>query len=381
MSDHDADMVMNWVQAEDVRLANVTKMGDIHLTYFEQRGFGKEHRVEDKGYILSPGQECPRTDGELGHALAMNTTGMVRRADQYYLYDTVFDEVHRQGGLAGYAHVSSNACHVDRDMSINVPKGKIDFVELLQFGHMLTDVYYDFLNLGFKVTASAGSDVPWGGSVGDARVYAYVGREPFTADRWFEAVRRGNTFVTNGIMLDFTVQDARPGDELDVADGQPLRVKARTWGDSARDLPAKLDIIVHGTPILTVTPERADQASLEADFTVPPDNGFWIAARAEGRGGALAHTTPVYVVKKGLRFWKHGSVPKLIDKREASLAEVEHVVALAGAGRNSNDESDTSRTVTELARQGPGLLKRVGEARQIYAELRATAEREAALRK
>ncbi len=381
LSDRDAGMVMGWIQAEDVRLANVVKMGDIYRTWFEQRGFGKAYRVEDKGYIVSPGQECPRTHEQLGHTLAMNITSMVRDTEQYYLYDTVFDEVHRQGGLSGYAHTNSGIFQVHRDMSINIPKEKIDFIEVLQFAKLGTDLYYDFLNLGFKVTASAGSDVPWGGSVGEVRVYAYVGKKHFTADRWFEAVRRGNTFVTNGLMLDFTVQGARPGEEVNVTDDRPLRVKARAWGDARRDVPAKLEIIVHGTPIKTITSERADQASLEADFTVPSGNGFWIAARAEGREGTRAHTTPVYVVRKGLRFWKYDSVSELVGKREASLAEVEHIVAEARAGRNSEGKADDNRPITELAQQGPALLQRVAEARQIYAELQAIAGREAALRK
>ncbi len=86
LSDRDARMVMNWIQAEDVRLANVVKMGDIFRTWFEQRGFGKAFRVEDHGYIISPGQECPRTHEELGHTLSMNIKHMVRDTDQYYLY-------------------------------------------------------------------------------------------------------------------------------------------------------------------------------------------------------------------------------------------------------------------------------------------------------
>ena len=381
LSDRDAAMVMNWIQAEDVRLANVVKMGDIYRTWFEQRGFGKSFRVEDKGYIVSPGQECPRTHAELGHTLSMNITRMVRDTEQYYLYDTVFDEVHRQGGLSGYAHVNSGLFQVHRDMSINIPKEKVDFVELLQFADLGTGIYYDFLNLGFKVTASAGSDVPWGGSVGEVRVYAHIGQKRFTADRWFEAVRRGNTFVTNGLMLDLTVQGARPGDEVLVTRNCPLRVKARAWGDPRRDVPAKLDLIVHGAPVKTVIPERPGQPSLEADFTLPADNGFWIAAQAEGIGGTRAHTTPVYVVRKGLRFWKYDSVSDLIEKREASLAEVERIVAEAQAGRNSEGKPDASRPITELAQQGPALLERVEDARKIYAELRATAEREATLRK
>lgn len=381
LSDRDARMVMNWVQAEDVRLANIVKMGDIYRTWFEQRGFGKAFRVEDKGYILSPGQECPRTHEELGHTLSMNILHMVRDTDQYYLYDTIFDEVHRQGGLTGYAHVNSGIFDVHRDMSINIPKAKIDFVELLQFANLGTSLYYEFLNLGFKVTASSGSDVPWGGSVGEGRVYAYLGKKKFNADRWFDAVRRGNTFVTNGIMLDFTVDGARPGDEIAVQEDRPLRVKARAWGDDRRDLPAKLEIVAQGEPVKTITPEQAGQSSLETEFTVPSGKGFWIAARAEGRDGTRAHTTPVYVVRKGLRFWNYEHADELIAKREASLAEIEHIVGEAQAGRNPRGKTDSNRPVTELAEQGPALLERVNQAKQIYAELRATLAREAALRK
>lgn len=380
LSDGDARMVMDWIQAEDVHLANVVKMGDIHRTSFEQRGFGKAFRVEDHGYILSPGQECPRTY-EMGHTLSMNITRMVRDTELYFLYDTVFDEVHRQGGLTGYAHVNADLFQVHRDMSINIPKEKADFVELLQFASLGTGIYYDFLNLGFKVTASAGSDVPWGGSVGEVRVYAYTGKKRFTADRWFEAIRRGNTFVTNGIMIDLSVDGARPGDEVLVTENRPLRVKARAWGDPRRDLPVKLDLVIHGDPVKSVVSERPDQTSLEADFTVPAGNGFWIAAQSEGGGGSRAHTTPVYVLRKGLRFWKHGNVEELVAKREAALAEIEHVVAEAQAGRNVQGAPDTTREVTELAEQGPALLQRVQDARRLYADLREVAKREAEARK
>jgi hypothetical protein len=379
LSDNDAQTVMTWIQAEDVHLANVVKMGDIYRTWFEQRGFGKDYRVIDGDYILSPGQECPRTHNELGHTISMNIKDMIRNTDQYYLYDTVFDEAHRQGGLSGYAHVNSGIFYVHRDMSINIPKEKIDFVELLQFANLGTDLYYDFLNTGFKVTASAGSDVPWGGSVGEVRVYAYTGKKKFTADRWFDAVQKGNTFVTNGIMLDFTVDKAMPGDEIRVATDTPLRVKARAWGDPDRCVPSKLDIIVHGESVKAAESSDAAQSELVLDFELPAGNGFWIAARAEGNDGSRAHTTPIYVVREGLRFWKYDGIQDLIAKRETSLTEIEQIVAEAIA-QNDAARVEDNRTIKQLAVQGPELLKRVEEAKQIYAGLRAVAEKEAALR-
>lgn len=380
LSDADAETVMTWIQAEDVHLANIVKMGDIYRTWFEQRGFGEDYRVVDGDYVLSPGQECPRTHNELGHTISMNIKNMIRNTEQYYLYDTVFDEVHRQGGLSGYAHVNSGIFFVHRDMSINIPKEKIDFVELLQFANLGTDLYYDFLNTGFRVTASAGSDVPWGGSVGEVRVYAYTGKKRFNADRWFEAVRRGNTFVTNGIMLDFRVDRAIPGDEILVDDDKPLRVYARTWGDRERCVPSKLEVIVHGEAIEATTASSADETELVLDFELPPGNGFWIAARAEGSDGSRAHTTPIYVVREGLRFWKYEGIEDLIAKRETSLAEIEQIVAEAIAQNDAGTVND-NRPIQQLALQGPELLERVQAAREIYAGLRETAGKEAALRR
>lgn len=379
LSDDDANRLMSWVQAEDIHVANIVKMGDIDRTWFEQRGWGKAYRVITGDTILSPGQECPRTHQQLGHTISMNTKSMVRDTDRYYIYEEVADKVHAEGGLWGYAHVVSKMFHVDRDMSINIPKGKADFVELMQFGSLGTELYYDFLNTGFKVTASAGSDVPWGGSVGEARLYAYTGDQPFTADAWFEAVRKGRTFTTDGPMIDFRVDDAYPGDEIVVKENRKLHVKARAWGDAERTVPSKLTIVRHGEAIKTVESSDPNKNELSLDFEIDAGNGFWIAARVDGNNGTAAHTTPIYVVREGLRFWKFDDLDALLAKRLRSLDEVERIVAEA-TSQNEAKKLNANRALQQLAIQGPDLLKRVVAARQIYSDLKQTAEKERARR-
>ena len=378
LSDTDAERLMSWVQAEDIHLANIVKMGDIHKTYFEQRGFGKTYRVRDKDYILSPGQECPRTDAELGHTLAMNITDMVRDTDKYFLYDWVFDNVHAQGGLTGYAHVNRELFQVHRDMSINIPKGKVDFAELLQFGNMRTDLYYEFLNTGFKLTASSGSDVPWGGTIGEVRMFAYIGGKHFSADTWFDAVRRGRTFVTNGPMLELTVDKALPGDTITLVGNRRLKVHVRAWGDARRVLPAKLELVKHGE-VVAHAEASGDEEELIIDLELDGENGFWVAARAEGTDGSKTHTTPVYVVRDPFRFWKFDQVEDLITRRFNSLSEVEKIVADAVA-RNEQGEVEDNRTIKQLALQGPQLLERVEAAKQLYDDLEKTWQKEQALR-
>lgn len=375
LSDDDAERLMAWVQAEDLHVANVVKMGDIYRTWFEQRGWGPDYRVIDNDYILSPGQECPRTHEQLGHTIQMNTRGMVRDPDRYYLYDWVFDNVREQGGLTGYAHVLNGGFHVYRDMTMNIAKGKIDFVEIMQFAQLGTDLFYDFLNMGFRMTAAAGSDVPWGGTVGEVRLYAHVEEEPFTADAWFEAVRRGRTFVTNGPMIELTVDEAIPGDEITVRADRRLRVRARTWGHRDRVRPVRLDIVRHGDMIRSVTPDADDAYELTTEFEIDADHGCWIAARAEGHQGEHAHTSPVYVIREGFRFWKFEALDGLFEQRMAHLAQIEQIVAEAKR-RHATGELERDHDRTQLAIQGDELLKRVAAARAIYDDLRQVAERE-----
>jgi hypothetical protein len=375
LSDADASNLMTWAQAEDVHLANIVEMGDIYRTLFEQRGFGPEFRVLDGLNVLSPGQECPRT-AQIGHTLAMNTKSMVRNPERYFLYDEAFDAVHAQGGLTGYAHAQSGDFHVHRDMSLNVPRGKADFAEILQFNQLGTDLYYDFLNLGCKLTASAGSDVPWGGTIGEVRAYVYLGRKRFSTDAWFDAFRRGRTFTTSGPMIEFRVDNALPGDEIRFKTDRKLRIRARAWGDPKRMAPMKLEIVRHGEVICTAESTDAKQAEARLDFTVDAGHGSWIAARARAGDGTSAHTTPVYVVRDGSRFWKFEKLEELIAKRLASLAEIEKLISEARA-LDAQGRLEGDRYRKQLAtRQGDLLLQRVIAARGLYADLKRVAEAE-----
>ncbi len=380
LSDQDAQDLLTYARAEDVHLVNIVKMGDVYRTFFEQRGFGREYRISGGGdYVLCPGQECPRTHEQIGHTISMNIQRMVRDTGRYFLYDWVFDQVHADGGLSGYAHVNVDMFNVRRDMALNIPKGKVDFAEVLQFGRLGTDLWYRFLNSGFRLTASAGSDIPWGGSMGEVRVYAYIGEQPFSADAWFAGMRRGRTFVTNGPMLELNVDGLLPGDQLNVREDRMLRVRARCWGDADAVLPAKLEIIVHGQAVASIEPSRPDQRELVIDTQVPAGCGLWIAARAAGNHGESAHTTPVYVTRDALRFWKHEQAEQLISQGLASLDEIEKLITDATAA-NEQGKAEEDRYIKLLAEQGPELRQRVEEGRKVWTDLRAVAQREARIR-
>jgi hypothetical protein len=326
MSQRDADNLLTWALAEDLRVVNVLEMGDHARTFFQQRGFGRDGRILFEGTVLVPGQEDPRIT-QLGHTIALNISEPVRDTSRYYLHDWVYDRVHQLGGLYGYAHVNRGMFNIHRDMSLNVPLDKVDFVELLQFHQLGTTLYYDFLNLGFKITASAGSDVPWGATIGEVRVYAFQGDNDVVGDGWFQALEKGRTFVTNGPMIEFTVNDALPGDEIQMSEETPiLKVKARAWGHPDRLTPTRLEIVKHGEVIRTVTESLLPTGELQLEFDLEADMGCWLAARAMADDGSAAHTTPIYLSRPSLRFWDYQQVPDLIDQRLHSLNEVEQLI-------------------------------------------------------
>ena len=180
-------------------------------------------------------------------------------------------------------------------------------------------------------------------------------------------------------MIDFHVDEALPGDELTVKSDRKLRIQAQAWGGLKRMAPVKLEIVRLGDVIRST--ESLDQNSPEAklDFTVDAGDGFWIAARARAGDGTSAHTTPVYIRREGLRFWKFDSLDELLSKREESLRQIEGLIAEARK-LDTEGRLETDRNRKLLARQGDALLERVATARKIYADLKQTAESERKLR-
>jgi hypothetical protein len=308
-----------------VHLTNILSYGDFQETYVPQRAYGKQSHFQKGDYMLVSGNEDPRENiAEQGHVLTLNITAPVRDTQRYHLYDTAFDGVHAQGGLAGYAHLAwagsfyrlqDANLYPTWDPSINAIKGKADFFEILQFRHLGLEDFYDFLNLGVKIAATAGSDVPWGATIGEVRTYAYTGRN-FSADAWFAALKQGRTFVTNGPMLTLSVNDAIPGDELRLRKHRKLRILAEACAPEAIGAPKTLELIANGRVIATAHARSPKDGKLGLPFDVgAAGNSMWIAARVTAFNGAVAHTSPVYVLVDGASFADRSQLPELVAKR------------------------------------------------------------------
>lgn len=366
-SSEDGEKLMAFTRAMDIRVANILEMGDPQRTYYIQRGFGKDFRMEKEGHFLVPGQEDPRSI--LGHNIGLNLKHLARDLDRYLLLDWVAHNIHQQGGLFGQTHVGQNSCLVHRGMALMAPWELYDFYSIMQ-GSLGTELYYDFLDLGYKLTASAGSDMPYGGTLGNVRLYAFIGEEEaFTPDAWFDALKKGRTFVTNGPMLEFSINDALPGDELVIEDPESLTVEATARGLPGHSAPVRLEIVKLSEVIRSATSEGTSEGQLSISTSISIEESCWIAARAYGEDGSAAHTTPIYISKPGERHWNPDRARGIIERQLSILDEIEGVLSAAEAAKQDGTMLNVDYWAIRSVDQAEPLRERLQRTRGLYDKL------------
>jgi hypothetical protein len=253
-----------------------------------------------------------------------------------------------------------------------VLRNKVDFIEILQFcvsrEPLHLDHYYHFLDLGFKLTAMAGSDFPYcrtgpgsTSKIGEARFYAYLG-DDLSFEGWRASLRAGHTFVSSGPIIDFQVNDKIPGDGLDVAPGSRLTISATALGHRTQVPLEKLEIVAHGKVVRAVTAADSGQTAdrLAIEMELPVERGAWIAARAWAGPQQAAHTTPVYVTVGGSGFHNPETALRYLSLNERYLADLEREIAEPSPHMNHN-----------AWRYREGLEERIAETREVIATLRA----------
>jgi hypothetical protein len=367
MSDQDADRLLTFMEATDLSMGNVLLMGNYLRTFYPQRGFGPEFRVERDGRFLVPGQEDPRYLN--GHSLGLNITALVRDEDKYLFTDWVAREVEAQGGLYGFAHLVGSSFNIIRDLSLLLPQDLGSFGEIHQSGLLDTELYYEFLNLGFELAASGGSDVPYSHMMGELRVYCYTGDSQLDPDAWFDALREGQTFVTNGPIVDLIVNGQRPGARITVKDGDFIEVSASAKGPAGGGAPDRLELLWLGEVVASASSTDLQKQELRLETRLPAGFGGWLALRATSHDGQTVHSSPVYLTREGFRHWNPDAVPAVIDKIRSALEsyrqELIHMAHLAETGQYQPGQP----YVPQLAKMVPDGIQRIDTALAFYNQL------------
>jgi len=230
----------------------------------------------------------------------------------------VLDAMHAQGAIGGYVHpyllepggdpLSNKNFIGAREFPADVVLGKTDYYDLMCIWTdpgVAASVVYRLWNLGFKVPLSAGSDAMpsyWRApTIGGVRVYVHAG-QPLDYQHWIQGLVKGRSFVTNGPILRFSVNEREPGDELRMDSPSSISIAAEVT--SAFPVEA-LEIVQNGEVIASQKSEDGHHIKLKK--SVPVAGSGWVAARVFGPGKVhfitdsyvYAHSNPIFLTVRG----------------------------------------------------------------------------------
>ena len=296
---------------------------------------GKLSTVSDGRYLVQAGEEF--RSGRLAHLIfqglhsivwPVSTGGPKENGAGGYDWPLMLhaaDDAHAQGALVTWAHWMYPSLEAPLDIAL----GRIDSVDLLTTGNPFEphpiliedykmygpkafttppiDVYYAYLNCGFHLSASSGSDkMALNPPMGSARTYVRTDA-PLTYPAWLEGIRKGHTFASDYPLLEFAVNGTGPGDTVRLAPGKAkLHVKGRATSLEPYDV---LEVIYNGKAVCSAKPS-GDHFEAAIDETIEVDRGGWIALRAHGakmlpygptwwQMPVFAHTSPIYLDMRG----------------------------------------------------------------------------------
>jgi hypothetical protein len=284
---------------------------------------GRLPQFSRDGTIMDMGEEARnnRTFGDFGygHVLFLNipraiepvSTGLLSgdgKAPDFPTLTMLCEQARGIGGTTVWCHNGSGM-----EVPVAIALGHVDAYNLADGLDADYDRYYRFLNCGFRLPVSSGTD--WW-IYDHNRVYAQV-EGAFSYDSWLAAMKAGRTFVTNGPLLDLRVGDGRPGSLIDV-DGM-VQVSVRAASRVPFD---RLELVRDGE-VVAEQVSRDGAAAIEYELNA--DRGGWLAARvfsrAKSYGGArvFAHTGPVYYRVAGTPFRRAEAAGAFIDEIENSV--------------------------------------------------------------
>jgi hypothetical protein len=171
------------------------------------------------------------------------------------VYDGFWRESQRLGGVSGFAHYGQGPAQ--DGLALSAPTGGIHFIEVLQAEYLAVRVWYELLDMGFRIAPSAGTDFPCIPSLpGRERVYVgvegEVDRESFVA-----GYRAGRTFVTNGPVLELEAEGVGIGGVIRLDGSRTIHVEGAVRYDPERDRIRALELVEGGRVVsVSAAPEE-----------------------------------------------------------------------------------------------------------------------------
>jgi hypothetical protein len=270
-------------------------------------------------------------------------------------------------GPGGKSEISIAPTPYARDLPVWLANGKLDAIELIHHhslrngvvdnekdgrprdksffpgargnGRWSETVYYHVLNCGLHIPPVAGSGSGFNDNpVGTNRVYVFCGNE-FSQEAWWDDLKAGRVFVTNGPLLRPMVEGHPPGNIFPIVAGGSLTLEIGL--NLATSVPVEyLQIIKNGT----VEAEVRLAEFKDHKGRLPPihfDDSGWFLVRAvtsNPKTLQFASSGPYYVEKAGkprisrasVRFfedWIDVAVSRLLNGPSSEVAKNEPLLA------------------------------------------------------
>ena len=291
--------------AEAVDVSVISYLIRNRLPYSSNRiPIGRLPGFSRDGVLMDMGEECrnnfisPERPHNLGygHSLFVNIPRLVEpvstgqlspsgKEPDYPTLSMLCAEARRIGGTVIWCH---NGHGMETPVAIAL--GLVDALNVSDGFPVEYDWYYRFLDCGFRLPVSTGTD--WW-EYDHNRVFVQVAGE-FTYDSWLDGLRAGRTFITNGPLLELSVNGMGPGTVL--RKPRRVRVTARAISRVAFE---RLELVHDGEVVSEKSSSDGRSAAIE--WEGPVKRSGWVAARIGGNARTstgytvFAHTNPVYL--------------------------------------------------------------------------------------
>ncbi len=288
---------------------------------------GTENRQHVLGHISLLGYQ--------GRIIAPMTTG---GPDESALGDPIeillsewAQQCKRQGGLVVLPHFP----HPRAEHAAAVVAGDVDGVEMTSWGDLYSGInpysladWYRYLNCGYLMAAVGGTDkMSADTAVGTVRTYARIAPDaPFTYQAWMDAVRRAETFVTYGPLIEFTVDGKPMGGRIEMtANGGAVDV---SWQAASVTVPmSRVELIVNGEIRESVA---VDPAQAAGAWRVKVDRSAWLALLVRGHYAdkpeiIAAHSSPVMVSVAGSPMLAAADAVTILEQIEGAMAYLDSI--------------------------------------------------------
>jgi hypothetical protein len=292
-------MMMSAAEDQDIVLEQVANKDNRILDYQFFVPGGGPHPLSRKDMLLVVGQEYrPPFWGHVfmfglrDHLISPFTTGYEGTAiESLYPSNTdMFRKAKAQGAYVGYVHAyAGERDPLEGDLGggkgaiVDAALGTTDAIEWSAAARAGFFPIYALWNNGFKVAAVGGEDsisnLHMSKLVGSHRTYVFTGGRGLDMHAWLEGMRAGRAFVTNGPLIEMSVNGSLPGETV----GLPLEGGTVDLEVHVRSIvPLQTVRLYFNGQVVEEIPLGGNRKTADFRKGVPVVRSGWYHVRAEG---------------------------------------------------------------------------------------------------